>query len=117
MLRDAILFCWGMLIYPSNLRYMKILLIGFIFLFINPILYSQTNEISFEHYSTDQGLSSPVVNCIIKDKMGYIWIGKNSGLDRFDGINFKSYKHITGDRLSLPGGLVLCLLEDYYSKK
>ena len=73
---------------------------------------SQTQELIFEHYTTDQGLSNPIVSCMIQDKTGYLWFGTHSGLDRFDGLEFKTYKYIPGDSTSITNGYVQCLLED-----
>ncbi len=74
--------------------------------------YSQVRNILFEHLSTDDGLSAPIVRCIIQDKIGYLWFGTYSGLDRYDGVSLKSYKNIPGDTLSITNGFVQCLLED-----
>lgn len=73
---------------------------------------SRTQELIFEHYKTNQGLSSSIVKCVIQDKIGYLWFGTFGGLDRFDGIEFKSYKYIPGDTTSIRNGYVQCLLED-----
>src|SRR5690606_16797254 len=44
----------------------------------------------FRHFQADQGLSHNSVNCIIQDRMGFVWIGTKGGLDRFDGNDFKN---------------------------
>lgn len=44
-----------------------------------------------EHYSVDQGLPNNTVNCTLKDKDGFIWLGTWYGLCRFDGMKFKTY--------------------------
>lgn len=75
-------------------------------------IHSQKQELIFEHYTTDQGLSASIVRCMIQDKIGYLWFGTYSGLDRYDGISFKSYKNIPGDTLSITNAFVQCLLED-----
>jgi signal transduction histidine kinase/ligand-binding sensor domain-containing protein/DNA-binding response OmpR family regulator len=49
---------------------------------------------------------------MIQDKIGYMWFGTYSGLDRYDGISFRSYKNIPGDTSSLINAFVQCLLED-----
>ena len=81
-------------------------------LFLHYNLYSQENDIVFEHYSIEQGMSASIVRCMIQDKIGYLWFGTYSGLDRYDGISFKSYKNIPGDTSSLINAFVQCLLED-----
>ena len=75
-------------------------------------IQSENQELIFEHYKTERGLSSSIVNCVIQDRIGFLWFGTYSGLDRFDGLNFKSFQHIPGDTLSIINGSVKCLRED-----
>lgn len=50
---------------------------------------------------TQQGLSSTKVSSIIQDKEGFVWIGTEDGLNRFDGFRFSIYKRKDGDFSSL----------------
>lgn len=43
------------------------------------------------HYDSNNGLSHNTVRCIFEDSQGFIWLGTNNGLNRFDGIEFKQY--------------------------
>jgi len=52
-------------------------------------LFSQHNN--FQTYSLEQGLPNSTVYCIIQDNRGYLWMGTDGGLCRFDGINFKIF--------------------------
>lgn len=54
----------------------------------------------FTHYDTRDGLSQNTVNAIVQDKTGFMWFGTKNGLDRFDGKEFRVYRH-DGDSLSL----------------
>ncbi len=47
----------------------------------------------FSHITHANGLSFDVTKCILKDKRGFIWIATHDGLNKFDGINFKIYRH------------------------
>ena len=40
---------------------------------------------------TSNDMSSSLIRCIIQDKYGFIWVGTNYGLNRFDGYNFSTY--------------------------
>lgn len=51
----------------------------------------QGQILPFRTYSIEKGLSEAVVNDMIQDHEGYLWIGTSYGLNRFDGINFKNY--------------------------
>ncbi len=54
---------------------------------------SQKQLIRFDHYTTEQGLSQNMVDCILRDHKGFIWVGTWNGLNRFDGYSFLWYKH------------------------
>ncbi len=90
----------------------KYLSIHLLFLLCGFYSYSQTPEIVFKHFTTEQGLSASLVRCVLQDRTGYLWFGTYSGLDRYDGLNFKTYKNIPGNRASITNGFVQCMLED-----
>ncbi len=48
-------------------------------------------EFRFEHITVDQGLSHSDAMCMAQDHDGFIWIGTNRGIDRYDGYGLKSY--------------------------
>lgn len=54
-------------------------------------------EFNFHHLSTDDGLSNNNVKAVLKDKYGQLWIGTNSGLNRYDGYSFKKYVILGND--------------------
>lgn len=66
----------------------------------------------FRHLSLLEGLSQSTVNCVIQDRAGFIWIGTQDGLNRYDGYSFRIYKHIKGDKNSLPDNYVQSLYLD-----
>ncbi|MEM6263761.1 MAG: two-component regulator propeller domain-containing protein [Bacteroidota bacterium] len=43
----------------------------------------------FEHYSTEEGLTSNSVTAILQDSRGFVWIGTPKGLNRYDGAQIK----------------------------
>src|SRR5205085_562519 len=47
------------------------------------------------------GLSSNQINSIVKDEKGFLWFGTMSGLNRYDGYNFKIFRHKIGDSTTL----------------
>ena len=57
-------------------------------------------------------LSSTTITCICQDQMGYIWIGTEFGLNRFDGYRFTSYLNDPQDSTSLGFNTVVSLLCD-----
>ncbi len=66
----------------------------------------------FRSYSIEQGLSQVTVFSIMQDQQGFLWIGTQGGLCRFDGYSFKVYKHKPGDSRSLSHNTVRSLLKD-----
>src|SRR5690606_9124610 len=67
----------------------------------------------FAHFQADHGLSHNSVNCIIQDRMGFIWIGTKGGLDRFDGNEFED---IPLNPQKAGASHVTCLYEDHQGK-
>lgn len=49
---------------------------------------------------------------MLQDSRGYIWVGTNSGLNRFDGYGFKVYRHDPNDPNSISSNYILSLYED-----
>lgn len=50
------------------------------------------NSYVFHHLKTGSGLSNSNVKAILKDHKGFLWIGTESGLNCYDGYNFKVYR-------------------------
>lgn len=73
---------------------------------------SQPPAVFFDQLTTQDGLSNNNVNCIIKDKQGFLWIGTSDGLNRYDGKNFLSFYHSITGKNSLPHNDVYCLQQD-----
>lgn len=46
----------------------------------------------FRHLNNRNGLSSNNVKTILKDSEGFLWIGTENGLNRYDGYNIKVYQ-------------------------
>lgn len=46
----------------------------------------------FHHLTTNDGLSNSTVRAIIKDSYGFLWVGTESGLNRYDGYDFEVYR-------------------------
>jgi signal transduction histidine kinase/ligand-binding sensor domain-containing protein len=69
-------------------------------------------SIRFQKISIEQGLSQSVVNAITQDKTGFLWLGTQDGLNRYDGYNFTIYKPDPMDIDSLSDGWVTALFAD-----
>jgi len=51
----------------------------------------------FDHLSMRQGLSHSAVVSITQDRLGFVWVGTNEGLNRYDGHRFVRYFHDPDD--------------------
>ncbi len=69
-------------------------------------------SLRFERLSLEQGLSQGTVNCILQDRAGYLWLGSQEGLNRYDGHRFRVYKNDPTDPASLPANWIASLAED-----
>jgi signal transduction histidine kinase/ligand-binding sensor domain-containing protein len=72
----------------------------------------QLPPLAVEKYDYNQGLSHESIRCLFRDRQGFIWLGTAFGLNRFDGIGFKKWLHISGDSNSLPGNFVNRVTQD-----
>jgi len=66
----------------------------------------------FKNLSIQDGLSQTTVNAIIQDKKGFMWFGTKGGLNRYDGMLFRNFKHDMTDNHSLGNNFVTCLYQD-----
>src|SRR4028118_1913614 len=75
-------------------------------------VYAQQIKEKFEHISIQQGLSQSVINCIFQDSRGFIWIGTQQGLNKYDGYTFKTYLFEETNPHSISGNTIRCIYED-----
>jgi len=69
---------------------------------------SQMREFVARAWGTEAGLPQNTVSNILQTRDGYLWLGTNGGLARFDGVRFKDYGLAEG----LPSLPVQALFED-----
>jgi signal transduction histidine kinase/ligand-binding sensor domain-containing protein len=84
------------------------------FIFINLTVYSQPDQIDFDHISLESGLSQSSVNAIYKDRKGFLWFGTAEGLNRYDGYNFVVYKVDLDNSNSISDSWITCIYEDSF---
>ena len=70
------------------------------------------NNLNFDFYSQENGLSNNQIHCILQDKKGWMWFGTSAGVCRFDGYKFTVFKNDPEDSTSLKGNLVRTIFED-----
>lgn len=83
----------------NNFHSSAIIPVAYILLLIQGLLLSCTNvqagenRILFNRLDVNNGLSSNEVSCIYKDRKGFMWFGTGAGLTRYDGYDFKTFRH------------------------
>jgi len=75
--------------------------------------YTVGQDFTFHNYGLEDGLSQETIRSIVKDSNGFLWIGTQDGLNRFDGSSFKVYKNSKKDSLTISGNFINALIEDH----
>ncbi|PKH00384.1 hypothetical protein CXF95_02215 [Paraglaciecola sp. MB-3u-78] len=83
-------------------------------LFLVPYSHAANNV--FVKYSKSDGLVNNTVTNSLEDTHGFMWFSTFEGLSRFDGYEFKNYRHSRKDPNSLPDNFTKKLLLDSQGK-
>ncbi|HLW74258.1 MAG TPA: diguanylate cyclase [Gammaproteobacteria bacterium] len=59
------------------------------------------SSLRFRHIGLESGLAQSSVQAIAQDAQGYMWLGTQDGLQRYDGYDFHTYRHDPGNPTSL----------------
>ena len=70
---------------------MKKIILAIIAGIIPLVLPAASTDFWFRHFSVEDGLSSNSVRAIMQDKYGFMWLGTDDGLNRYDGTTIKVY--------------------------
>jgi ligand-binding sensor domain-containing protein len=63
--------------------------------FLAPNFLSAQRQL-FHAYGSSDGLTNLNVRCLLQDHTGYIWVGTDNGLFRYDGGKFRGFGHSDG---------------------
>jgi len=91
----------------SLFRYTVVL----IFVLLSTSAFGQQEQIQFSRLDQSNGLSHNQVNSILKDSQGFLWFATLSGLNRYDGYEFKTFKHEAADTSSILDDFVTQIYE------
>jgi ligand-binding sensor domain-containing protein/serine phosphatase RsbU (regulator of sigma subunit) len=75
-------------------------------------VYSSETVIPVESFNIDNGLSQSNVTSLLLDSYGFLWVGTQDGLNRYDGYSFKAYRNNPLDDTSLSNNNILSICED-----
>ncbi len=67
-------------------------------------------QYGYQSWQTDSGLPQNTVHAIVQGRRGYLWVGTEGGLVRFDGVQFAVMTHATTP--GLPSDLIDDLMKD-----
>jgi len=67
---------------------------------------------SFEHLTVEHGLSQSTVHCIAQDQFGFLWMGTDAGLNRYDGFRFQTFHPERNNVQSLAGDWIELVFPD-----
>ena len=77
-----------------------------------PDTQAHSRPMRFERLSIEDGLSQTVVNCVVQDAAGFLWLGTQFGLNRYDGYRFEVFRNDPEDPTSLPHDWIMDLAVD-----
>ena len=66
----------------------------------------RAERLPLKNYTVADGLANNVINKIVRDPRGFLWLCTNEGLSRFDGYSFRNF----GTQQGLPHAVVNDLL-------
>lgn len=87
----------------------------FVITFLFSPLTGKTNETPsyfFSHLGVENGLSQSTIRELFQDSDGYLWIGTQGGLNRYDGYRFLTFKNNPHDSATLVDNNILSITED-----
>ncbi|MCA6364481.1 MAG: PAS domain S-box protein [Bacteroidetes bacterium] len=78
---------FSLVTYPAGALRHYVLCI--LFCVLGLVLHGQ--QYNFQQYSVNNGLPHTQINCVFQDSSGYVWVGSEGGLSRFDGKIFETF--------------------------
>ena len=83
-----------------------------LYLWVGGALCAQSTQLHFKQFTTEDGLPSSETYVVFEDQEGYIWIGTDNGVARYDGYEFEVFDSNDG----LDDVVVFTILEDDVGK-
>ncbi len=93
--------------WPSALK-----LRSLIFFLSSFLAYAQLENPLIGRLTVNDGLPNDNVFAIVQDQEGYLWVGTENGLARYDGVGFSVFQHDHTDPDSISSDDILCMLTD-----
>lgn len=87
-------------------RYIAILLLGPL------LLFGQEYRPDISHISLRNGLSQNTVMEAIQDQQGFLWVGTQDGLNKYDGYDFRVFKALDQDSSTISNNYIKTMVLD-----
>ncbi len=94
-----------------RLRMMRLCCLLILYLLHFGLAQAQTPP-KFRHLTTAEGLPSNSISAIFEDKTGFLWIGTDAGLARYDGRNMQVFQHDPNNENSIAGNNIFQITQD-----
>lgn len=69
----------------------KTLLMSWLFILTSFSVSAAINDYIVKQWNVQNGLPSQSIKSLVQDKQGYVWLGTQFGLSRFDGYQFRNF--------------------------
>ena len=93
-------------------HYLKAI-ISFLFLFFSSsYIMAEKNPFFFTQIGNENGLTENTITDLLQDSEGYIWIGTNNGLFKYNGYSCKVYRNRPDNTNTLGDNTISCIEED-----
>ena len=99
-----------------NKRFYKLLILSLIFVNILSLrvsaLGNKEKNINFKRITVEDGLSQTTVEYMFQDSKGYVWIGTDDGLNKYNGDKFEIYRYKADGENSISANYISAIIED-----
>ena len=68
-----------------------------------------TRDYYFTRIGSERGLTQNTITAMLQDTQGFVWVGTQGGLHRYDGQHYVPYRHDPRDPASLPDSYITAL--------
>ncbi len=71
--------------------------------------FAQPAAVRFDRLGLEDGLPQSTVMATLQDRQGFLWVGTEDGLGRYDGYDFETFRHDPADPRSLSDNYIIAL--------
>lgn len=96
---------------PLSFRYTLIIICILLGGYTTSVFSQPKNKVLKRSYTMDEGLPSNRVYSVVQDSIGFIWMGTNNGLVKFDGKEFRKFRHNSKKPHSISSNDIMSLLQ------